>query len=97
MADLRKAARGEECMIRVPGVCNGNSETTVLCHLRMSGISGAGMKSPDLLASLGCGPCHDFVDGRSNPNNTAEYRRMLLLEGMARTQAYWIYRGFVKW
>ncbi|EOO3821306.1 nuclease domain-containing protein, partial [Escherichia coli] len=27
MADLRKAARGRECQVRIPGVCNGNSET----------------------------------------------------------------------
>ncbi|MBH0318224.1 nuclease domain-containing protein, partial [Escherichia coli] len=26
MADLRKAARGRECQVRIPGVCNGNSE-----------------------------------------------------------------------
>ncbi|HBA8413694.1 TPA: DUF1364 domain-containing protein, partial [Escherichia coli] len=25
MADLRKAARGRECQVRIPGVCNGNS------------------------------------------------------------------------
>ncbi|EFC7717585.1 MULTISPECIES: nuclease domain-containing protein, partial [Enterobacteriaceae] len=24
MADLRKAARGRECQVRIPGVCNGN-------------------------------------------------------------------------
>ncbi len=30
MADLRKAARGRECQVRIPGVCNGNSETSVL-------------------------------------------------------------------
>ncbi|EMB1708060.1 nuclease domain-containing protein, partial [Escherichia coli] len=23
MADLRKAARGRECQVRIPGVCNG--------------------------------------------------------------------------
>ncbi|HAL7596961.1 TPA: DUF1364 domain-containing protein, partial [Escherichia coli] len=25
MADLRKAARGRECQVRILGVCNGNS------------------------------------------------------------------------
>ncbi|MFW2257492.1 nuclease domain-containing protein, partial [Klebsiella pneumoniae] len=24
MANLRKAARGRECQVRIPGVCNGN-------------------------------------------------------------------------
>ncbi|EFC7717738.1 DUF1364 domain-containing protein, partial [Escherichia coli] len=24
MADLRKAARGRECQVRISGICNGN-------------------------------------------------------------------------
>ena len=28
MADLRKAARGRECQVRIPGVCKGNPETS---------------------------------------------------------------------
>lgn len=36
MADLRKAARGRECQVRIPGVCNGNSETSVLAHIRLT-------------------------------------------------------------
>lgn len=35
MADLRKAARGRECQVRIPGVCNGNPETSVLAHIRL--------------------------------------------------------------
>ncbi|EFO2125822.1 hypothetical protein DP030_24335 [Escherichia coli O106] len=34
MADLRKAARGRECQVRIPGVCNGNPETIrIECHM----------------------------------------------------------------
>lgn len=32
---LTKAARGRECQVRIPGVCNGNPETTVLAHYRL--------------------------------------------------------------
>ncbi|MGL3134944.1 nuclease domain-containing protein, partial [Klebsiella pneumoniae] len=28
MANLRKAARGRECTVRIPGYCNGNPETS---------------------------------------------------------------------
>ena len=35
MADLRKAARSRECQVRIPGVCNGNPETSVLAHIRL--------------------------------------------------------------
>lgn len=97
LTDLTKLARGEQCLIRVPQVCCGNTESVVLCHLRMIGISGYGLKAPDLLAAFGCQPCHDFVDNRSHPSNTPEYRRSLLLEGMARTQYRLIELGVVKW
>ncbi|EHP0911263.1 DUF1364 family protein, partial [Escherichia coli] len=43
MADLRKAARGRECQVRIPGVCNGNSETSVLAHIRLAGLCGTGI------------------------------------------------------
>lgn len=46
MADLRKAARGRECQVRIPGVCNGNPETSVLAHIRLTGLCGTGTKLP---------------------------------------------------
>ena len=64
--NLRKEARGRECQIRIPGVCNGNSETVVLCHLnnkRLFGV-GTGQKVPDMFGAWGCSACHDVVDGR---------------------------------
>lgn len=51
--NLRKLAKGKECQIRIPGVCCGDKDTVVLCHFRMAGISGAGLKSPDLLRRMG--------------------------------------------
>ncbi|MGP0834860.1 nuclease domain-containing protein [Serratia sp. CY85251] len=30
---LRDSARGHCCTLQIPGICNGNTETTVLCHL----------------------------------------------------------------
>ncbi|HFR8650170.1 TPA: nuclease domain-containing protein [Escherichia coli] len=40
MADLRKAARGRECQVRIPGVCNGNPDTSVLAHIRLPVVRG---------------------------------------------------------
>lgn len=54
MADLRKAARGRECQVRIPGVCNGNPETSVLAHIRLTGLCGTGTKPPDLIATIAC-------------------------------------------
>lgn len=99
MTDLAKLARGEDCQIRVPGVCLRSNETVVCCHVRMAGISGYGLKAADALAAWGCQACHDFVDNRASTSDgtTYEERRALLLDGMARTQNILIERGILKW
>ena len=30
--NLRKLAKGRDCQVRLPGICNGNPETVVLAH-----------------------------------------------------------------
>lgn len=87
--NLRKYARDKPCTIRIPQVCNGDNSTTVLCHLRMAGISGMGLKANDLLGAWGCSACHRYVDTHGIDGRTA------LLEGMARTQAWIIDAGLV--
>lgn len=81
--NLRKEAEGRECQIRIPGVCNRDPETTVLCHLNNKGLFmvGTGMKVPDIFAAFGCSDCHYWVDTRFGPE-------MLLAfyEGVFRTQ-----------
>jgi hypothetical protein len=47
VSNLRKLAKGQPCMIRAVGVCNFDSATTVLCHVRLVGLSGIGMKIDD--------------------------------------------------
>lgn len=65
---IRKSARGEECTIRLPMVCNFDIETTVLCHSN-SQADGKGMalKASDTRAAYGCSACHDVVDRRRDP------------------------------
>jgi hypothetical protein len=62
---MRKAAKGECCTLRIPGVCNHGTETTVLAHLRMFGWAGMAQKPPDFLGVFACHPCHDALDGRA--------------------------------
>ena len=85
--NLRKEARGRGCMVRIPEVCNHNSETVVLCHYRLAGVSGMGMKSPDLIGAWACSACHDAIDRRAHTDLDRDYVRLLHLEGMARTLA----------
>jgi hypothetical protein len=84
---LRKEARGRGCMVRIPEVCNHNSETVVLAHYRLAGVSGIGMKSPDVLGAWACSACHDAIDRRAHTDLDRDYVRLLHLEGMARTLA----------
>jgi hypothetical protein len=94
--NLRKYAKGKPCQIR-SHVCNFDVATTVLAHYRQIGISGAGLKSPDLLASWACSRCHTLVDGQSSSSLTREERDLLLLKGVMRTQAELIKLKLVNW
>jgi hypothetical protein len=94
VTDLRKLAKGQPCMMRIPGVCNFNPETTVLCHVRMVGMSGMGLKIHDMFGSWGCSACHDYVDGRAGKSGDQSSRRLMLLEGMVRTQHELLKRGY---
>jgi len=83
---LRKEAKGRGCMVRLPGICNFNSETVVLAHIRLAGVSGMGMKSPDLLGAWACNACHDEIDGRTHKSGLSrDELRLAHYDGMART------------
>lgn len=57
------ASRGAPCSARFPGICNGNPETTVWCHLNGAAFGkGAGVKAHDVLGFDGCSSCHAYYD-----------------------------------
>lgn len=95
--NLRDAARGMPCQVRIPGVCNGNTETTVLGHYRLSGTCGMGIKPPDLCGSWICSSCHDVTDGRAKSDDW-EYGeiRHMHAEGCLRTLNELIKKGILK-
>ena len=65
MSKATKNARDKDCTLRL-SCCNGDSETVVLCHLRMNGWGGMAKKPPDFLAVFACSSCHDALDRRTN-------------------------------
>ena len=93
--NLRKAARGRECTIRIPGVCNFNPESSVLTHYRLGGLCGTGIKPSDLVAAIGCDCCHAAVDGRLKTEFTHEELRLMHAEGVLRTLDIWEREGFI--
>lgn len=65
MTPIRRAARGQDCTITLPGVCNRDPATSVLCHSNeLADGKGMGLKAPDTAAAIGCSACHDVLDGR---------------------------------
>lgn len=65
MTPIRRAARGQDCTLQLPGICNYACDTTVLCHSNfLKDGKGMGLKAPDTAAAFGCSSCHDVLDGR---------------------------------
>ena len=79
-ASITKLAMGQPCEIRIPGVCNGNPETTAPCHYRLAGMSGMGFIPPVFMFAFGCASCHSWVDSHHD-NDT----RLAHAEGVFRT------------
>ena len=87
MTEARKSAKGQPCMVRIPGVCNGNPETTVLAHYRLAGYCGTGLKPDDDMAAWACFECHQAVDRRAHRDLEYDFVRLAHAEGVMRTQA----------
>lgn len=93
---ITKAARGRDCQVRIPGVCNGNPETTVLAHYRMAGTCGIGIKPPAIIGAWSCSACHDAVDQRSQCDFSREELRHFHAEAVIRTIYFLCKEGLVE-
>lgn len=87
---LRDYARGKPCLVRIASECGHSCapwETTVLCHLTMSGLKGMGLKLNDLLGAWGCHTCHGILDGQITPTFPVESAKIKQWhhDGVART------------
>jgi hypothetical protein len=85
---LRDSAKGQECTLQFPGVCNHNLETTVLAHLP-SPVKGMGTKSDDFYGVFACSACHAALDNHPTGLTIAVY----MLAALQRTQKYWFEHG----
>ncbi len=91
---LRNSARGQDCQVRIPGICNFRPETTVLAHVGSS--SGMGMKPVDTEAAFCCSACHDAIDGRIKTEFNRLELKLMAKEGAERTRAIWLEQGLMK-
>ena len=92
ITDLRKYARGKDCTVRLPGICNGDPATTVLAHFRLAGVSGIGMKSPDPIGAWCCSSCHSYADTHKDADT-----QLAFAHGVLRTQAALISEERLLW
>jgi len=94
MTPIRQSAMGQQCMVQVPGVCNGNPETVVLAHR-----NGAGMacKADDTDAAYACSECHEWLDGGYVRYGITRLERDACHEqGIFRTRLLLVEQGLIK-
>lgn len=58
---IRRAARGQRCTLNLPGICNYDSETVVLAHIRDDHF-GRSQKASDTSGMFCCSACHAAYD-----------------------------------
>ena len=85
---IRNSARGEECALRLPNICDRGTETVVLAHVSTK-YSGKGMKSLDCHAFYSCFNCHAHYDlgNKVDPQD--------ILNAMVETQYKLIEKGLL--
>lgn len=96
MSKITQSAKGEQCTIRLPSVCNHNNETVVFCHI--NGVRyghGIGIKVKDILGAYGCSNCHDIADGRVKSHLTEDEITIAFYEGVFETQLKLIEKGLL--
>lgn len=98
MSKITDSARGMDCEMRLPFVCNFNPETTVWLHA--NGLaSGRGMriKSHDALGAYGCSACHDALEGRKHYDHLTRSEILLAFhEAHQRSFTILVEKGLVK-
>lgn len=99
MSKLRKSAKGEQCTLQIPGVCNFDTATTVLAHLPDdSGTGKMGGKSEDWCACFGCSDCHALIDNQAEfqKRYTSEDYLFFIRRAMIKTWRKWFDAGLLE-
>lgn len=88
---LRESAEGQRCMFEIPGVCNRDPATTILCHIHDE-AKGMANKANDWSAAFGCSSCHAAIDQHRLPK---EDELFFSLRAMQRTHVHWVREGLM--
>jgi len=92
LSKIRQSAKGEDCQVRIPDVCNFNPETTIFAH---KGGAGMGRKASDIHGAYCCSSCHDVIDGRVSSRYLKDAVELMFYDGILRTQLILIEKGLI--
>jgi len=96
MSKITDSAEGMDCRLRLPGVCNGNPDTTVWAHSnRIAHGKGRSLKAHDPFGCYACYDCHAVYDRQRNrpAGMTLIFVELEFDRAMAESQAILIDRG----
>jgi hypothetical protein len=91
------AARGQECQVRIPKLCNRDPNTVIAAHSN-KGRHGKGtsLKAHDIFVTWCCSSCHDALDGRVQTDLTPAEIQDFWQWGFERTLVEAITQGIIK-
>lgn len=88
---IRQEAAHRNCQVWLDGCI---SEPCVLAHVRLIGVSGLGIKAPDVCGAWACDACHRSYDTRGCGPEADEIE-LMFLRGVIRTLAILVAEGKV--
>lgn len=95
---IMQSAKGENCTLRIPSVCNRKSETVVFAHIE--GNKGTSTKNHDIFGVYACSDCHDWLDGRyfKSMGEPIPYklRHREVLRALQETQIKLVEKGLIR-
>ena len=96
MSAITKFAEGQPCTIRLPGICNYDSATSVWHHINsVRWGSGRGLKSPDVCGVIGCSDCGNVLDRRVKTDLDRDFVMKHVMEGHLESIAMLVKAGIV--
>lgn len=98
MTKITESARNQDCQVRIPNVCSGDSNTVVWAHaIGLASGRGMGLKANDLAGAYACQACHDHYDRRVFvPEEHYAKIKLDFYEGHLRSLAILIEKGLVR-
>lgn len=76
---IRDSARGEECTVRIVGVCSHDPAKTIWSHAPMQAAGkGRGIKSLDVAGAYCCTACDAVIDRQAALPSGVSYDRAML-------------------